>query len=296
MQTKLYTLPDWQEVLQSIGWENAPTEQDIERVITQELTRGCVTFAQQPADQPIENGCRVTLKTESVLPKFNREKTTLTVGSRLYDAGLEAQLCGLTEGQSLHTQVRGEPVKATVLKVERKVYPPLSDALVENLQLEGIRTLSAYRSHMEQKIKGEYASSLCQKLLNRLLSGAEMDQPAQEDVLAVIDCEYAPLRIRFSLDGMTPEAWAESFGNESLKAFYSQIYPDVANLFGTTGKESYYESRKEAAADTIRTCLVLRSILDDQRNATDPTQTLHARETLMRSMQDRLINMIYGGE
>ena len=295
MKTQLYSLPDWQEVLRGIGWEDAPTQKDVDNIITRELTRGAVTFEPQRADTPIENGCRVTLKTQSVLSKFNREKVTVVVGSRLYDAALEERLCGMTQGQTLHTQVKGEAVTATVLAVEKKVYPPLSDALVQNLQLEGICTLSAYRSHMERTVKGEYAAALCQKLLDRLLADAQLPQPEEEDILAVIDREYDALNARFSLDAMTEEKWMEAFGSDKLKAFYAQIYPDVARLFGTTGKESYYESRKADAMQTVQTCLVLRSILANQTEKTDPTLELHARDTLLQSVQARLLTMIYGG-
>lgn len=295
MKTQLYSLPDWQEALRAIGWEDAPTQKDVDAIITRELTRGAVTFEPQSTDTPIENGCRVTLKTQSVLPKFNREKVTVVVGSRLYDAALEEKLCGMTQGQTLHTQVKGEAVTATVLAAEKKVYPPLSDALVQNLHLEGISTLSAYCGHMEQTVKGNYAAALCQKLLDRLLADAEILPLEEEDILAVIDREYDALNARFSLDAMTEEKWMEAFGSDKLKAFYAQIYPDVARLFGTTRKASYYESRKADAIQTIRTCLVLRHILSEQTEKTDPTLELHARQALLKSMQARLLTMIYGG-
>lgn len=295
MITKLFSLPDWQTELRQIGWTDAPTAEDAENAVRRELTRGNVTFAEQPAGTPVEKGCRVTLNTKSNLPKFNREKTVITVGGNLYDASIEELLCGMVSGESGVATVKGEKVEFTVLKVEKKVYPPLGDELVQNLQIDGIGTLEAYRRYMEREVRGNYASALCLKLLDRLLAAAKIDTVAEEDITKVIDREYEPLCARFSLDTMTPEEWKEGFGNSELQAFYAQIYPDVANLFGTTGKESYYESRKEVAAQTVRTCLMLRSVLQQNGDETDPTKSLRARETLLRSMEERILNMIYGG-
>ena len=80
MITKLISVPDWEELLNETGFADAPTAEDVEARIVKELTRGKVTFV-DAGDAPIENGFRVTLRTESMLPKFNKEKTTVTVGA-----------------------------------------------------------------------------------------------------------------------------------------------------------------------------------------------------------------------
>lgn len=292
MKTRLYSLPDWKAVLRDTGWADAPTRDDVERAVLRELTRGKTSFAGQAPDFPIEKGCRVTLRTESVLPKFNKERTVVTVGSGLYDPSVEAQLCGMTEGSQGRTMVRGEAVSFTVTKVEKKIFPALTDALVEELRLEGVSTLAGYRRYMEDKLRREYAAALGRRVVEELVSAAGMEQPAREDVLRVIDLEYEPLRARFSLDTLSPEKWKEDLGRTDLREFYAQIYPDVARLLGTTGKESYYASREEAAADTIRACLVLRHILADEA---DPTEDLQAEHKLMEAMTGRLLEIIYGG-
>lgn len=295
MKTQLYSLPDWKSVLMNIGWADAPTQEDVDKIVLQELTRGKVAYAEQDLTVPIEKGSRVTLRTESVLPKFNKEKTVITVGTGLYEPSLEAQLCGMKAGSSAQATVKGEKVTFTVLKVEKKSYPALTDALVQDLQLDGITSLTAYYSYMENKIKMEYAAGLTKKVVEQLVSTARMDQPVEEDIRHVIDNEYEPLRVRFSLDTLSPEKWKEDFGRVELGQFYAQIYPEVANLFGTTGKESYYESRKEAAAQTIRNCMVLRSILADDTDSTDPTENPQAEQKLMQAMNERLLQIIYGG-
>lgn len=292
MKTKLYSLPDWEAALKNIGWSDAPTQEDVEKKIQQELTRGKVSYAEQSPGTPIEKGCRVTLRTQSVLPKYNKEKTVITVGTGLYDREIEAQLCGMTAGSSAQAMVKGETVSFTVLKAEKKVYPPLTDELVQSQRLDGITKLEDYRRFMENKMRTEYGLALGKKVVEQLLRDAKMDQPAEEDIIRVIDCEYEPLRTRFSLDTLSAKEWEENFGQGELRKFYAQIYPDVANLLGTTSKESYYESRREAAAQTIRACLVLRGILGDE---TDPTEDAQAEQKLMQVMTGRLLTKIYGG-
>ena len=301
MNTQLHQLADWQQVLAEIGWNDAPTQAAIEQTIHRKLTKGYVVFAQQPDDMPIANGCRVTLRTTSVLPKYNRDKTIVTVGNHLYDAGIETMLIGMTAGQSAKTLVKGEDVSFHVVKVERKVFPPLSDEMVQAQQLEGISTLTQYRNHMQTKLQRAYAEQLCEAMLEKLIDSSAMDELDSQDVRQVIDREFEPLRERFShgeddLDAMSPEKWTETFYNPKMKAYYEQIYPDIARLFDTTSKESYYENRRIAAAQVIRRCLVLRSILHDNTDAHDPTCELQAEPELMRVMIDRLCALIYTKE
>lgn len=298
MRTKLHQLPDWQQTLQDMGWADAPTEQTIQQAIRQELTRGYVTFVQQDPSEPIAAGCRVTLKTSSALPRFNREKTKVTVGSHLYHAGIEDMLIGMTAGQSGRTQVEGQAVSFCILGVEKKNLPPLCDEMVEAQHLDGIHSLDQYTAYMREKLQRAYAEQLCGRLVDRLAAGAVMDTPDAADIRQVIDREFEPLRVRFSsggtdLDTIPPDQWKENFYNPKLKTYYEQIYPDVAQLFDTTSKASYYANRQPYAEQTIRRCLVLREILGDTKTAHDPTQALQAERELTQAMVDRLCAILY---
>lgn len=286
------------ENFKKIGWNDAPTEETVRQAICRELTRGYVTFAPQPADTPIEAGCRVTLNTQSALAKFNRDKTVVTVGSRLYDAGIETMLIGMVVGESGQTKVKGEDVSFRILKVERKVFPALTDEMVQAQHVKGVNSLAQYEAYMRTKLQRAYAEQLCGQLLDQLICESSVDTPDAQDVRQVIDREFEPLRVRFShgdedLDTMSPEKWKENFYNPKMKSYYEQIYPDVARLFDTTSKESFYENRREAAEQTIRRCLILRAILEDTTDEHDPTKSLNAERELMQAMVDRLCAIIY---
>lgn len=292
MMTELISVPDCGKVLNEIGFVDAPTSEDIETRIVKELTRGKVTFV-DAGSAPIENGSRATIRTESVLPKFNKEKTTVTVGAGLYDRGVEGRLVGMRVGESASVTVRGENVYLTVLKAERKHMPTLSDEMVRELNIEGVDSLSAYHVYMTEKIRTAYASELGKKVLEKLVECAEFSEISEDDITQVIDLEYAPLNARFGLDKMTPEEWKNDLGRAELKAYYEQIYPDVAIIFGTTGKESFYEVRREPAISTIRNCLVLNAVLN---TSVDPTKEEKAEKKLMETFTELIIEKNYGGK
>ena len=293
MKTQLHSLPDVEQALSQLPWDQAPDRAAIDQAVQRELTKGLVTFAPLPQGTPIRPGCRVTLKTVSPLPKYNREKTLLMVGSNLYNADLEHMLVGMAAGQSGQIEIQGKTVSFDILKAESKAYPPLSDEMVRSQQLEGISTLDQYRDYMGRKMRQEFARKLCEMLLDRLIQGASLDEPDPEDIRQVIDREYQPLHDRFSspeedLDTMSPERWKENFYNPTMKIYYQQIYPDIAPLFDSTSKESYYENRRQPARQTIRRCLVLRELLQDTSDAHDPTLSLQAEPELLQAMTDRL--------
>lgn len=293
MKTQLHSLPDVEQALSQLPWDQAPDPAAIDQAVQRELTKGLVTFAPLPQGTPIRPGCRVTLKTVSPLPKYNREKTLLMVGSNLYNADLEHMLVGMEAGQSGQIEIQGKTVSFDILKAESKAYPPLSDEMVRSQQLEGISTLDQYRDYMGRKMRQEFARKLCEMLLDRLIQGASLDEPDPEDIRQVIDREYQPLHDRFSspeedLDTMSPERWKENFYNPTMKIYYQQIYPDIAPLFDSTSKESYYENRRQPARQTIRRCLVLRELLQDTSDAHDPTLSLQAEPELLQAMTDRL--------
>ena len=292
MKTKLISVPDWNSRLREIGWDDAPTAGDIENRVVRELTRGKVTFV-DAGNAPIENGFRVTLHTESALPKFNRDKVTVTVGSGLYDRTVEERLSDMRVGDSAQVTVKDEPVCFTVLKAEKKHVPELTDEMVHELSIEGVDTLPAYRAYMARKIKTAYASGLLEQLLEQLVSASVFSETEGADIEKVIDLEYAPLNARFGLDRLTPEEWKNDLGRTELKAYYEQIYPDVAIVFGTTGKDSFYEVRREPAIRTIRECLVMNACLGSD---VDPTEEPNAKKTLTEAFTNRITETVFGGE
>lgn len=292
MKTKLISVPDWNSKLHEIGWNDAPTTADIESRVVKELTRGRVTFVDADSS-PIENGFRVTLHTESALPKFNKEKVTVTVGSGLYDRTVEDRLLDMRVGDSAQVTVKDKPVSFTVQKAEKKQIPGLTDEMVRELSIEGVDTLSAYRAYIARKIKTAYASKLLEQLLEQLTQASVFSGTEEADIEKVIDLEYSPLNARFGLDRLTPEEWKNDLGRTELKAYYEQIYPDVAIVFGTTGKDSFYEVRREPAIRTIRECLIMNACLGSD---VDPTEEPNAKKTLTEAFTNRITETVFGGE
>ena len=285
-------MPDWRQALAGLGLEGAPDNADIDAAVLRELSRGRVSFA--AADGPVEAGFRVTLRTESALPKFNREKTAVTVGGGLYSREIESALIGMRAGESGSAVVKGEPVSFTVTRVERRVYPELTDELARAQGIPGVETLAQYRAYMASKLRGEFAGGVSARLIALLIAGAEMDEPDERDIRAVIDREYEPLRERFShggedIDAISDEQWRENFYRPELKASYELIYPDIATFMDTTSKADYYEKRRPTAIETIRECLILNAVLG--RDA-DPTSDRDALRSLRAALDEELCGLI----
>lgn len=297
MNTKLDHLPDTAEVWRTLDRSGAPTEADIDAEVLRTLSRGKVTF--EPCDDAVEAGDRVTIKTSSVLKKYNREKTVLVVGSGLYDSVIEGMLIGMRAGESAEAAIKGEQVRFSVTLVERRAYPELTDALVREQNIDGVETLKQYREYMALKLHREYAEMLAGRLLERLDAAAKTGEPDAEDVRMVIDREFEPLRARFltggtDLDTLSGEEWRENFYNPQLKPYYDQIYPDVAMLFDTTDKASFYANRTPHARETIRCCLILRAVLGENGEEYDPTRSLDAEKKLRAELTERIYAEIYG--
>ena len=124
MKTKLLSVPDWGKVLNEIGFADAPSQNDIEARIVKELTRGKVTF-EDAGSEPIEKGFRVAIRTQSTLPKFNKEKTTLTVGAGLYDPTVEERLVGMRAGRAQKSRSKARLCASPCLKPKGSISPSL---------------------------------------------------------------------------------------------------------------------------------------------------------------------------
>lgn len=297
MKTKLNYMPDAAQLWRELDRSSAPTEADIDAEVLRTLSFGKVTF--EPCDAPAEAGDRVTIKTSSVLKKYDREKTVLVVGSGLYDRVIEGMLIGMRAGESAEANIKGEQVRFSVTLVERRAYPELTDALVREQNIDGVETLPQYREYVTAKLRREYAEELTDRLLEQLDESAKTGEPDAQDVRMVIDREFEPLRARFltggmDLDTLSGEEWRKNFYNPELKAYYDQIYPDVAMLFDTTDKASFYANRAEHARDTIRCCLILREVLGERGEEYDPTLSLDAEKKLRAELTERIYAEIYG--
>ena len=165
-------------------------------------------------------------------------------------------------------------------------------ARAENGDIDAMVSVADYIV-WEEDAKSEIDPELGKKVLEKLVTSAEFSAISEEDITQVIDLEYAPLNARFGLDKLTPEEWANDLGRAELKAYYEQIYPEVAIIFGTTGKESFYEVRREPAINTVKDCLVLNEILG---TFVDPTKEEKAEKKLMEMFTELIFDKIYGGK
>lgn len=79
------------------------------------------------------------------------QQAQFTAGRHFFDPSLEDALLGMTCGQITTLTVRGQTAPVTVCSVKRRYIPPLTDAEIASLGIEGVGTIGEYRQHLIQK-------------------------------------------------------------------------------------------------------------------------------------------------
>ena len=118
-----------------------PSEAELKELARKGVVKDQLVLAPLPEDEPAMQGDTLTLHTVSELPKFNKERVTVSIGRGLYDKGLEAALVGKKSGESCTVTVKDKPVTATILEIKRKTAPEPTDEMVEAMHTRAEGTI-----------------------------------------------------------------------------------------------------------------------------------------------------------
>lgn len=278
MRTKLISLADTESVLQKINEVHLPNESDLEETIKKELTKGHVFYIQKDENQPITLGNKVTLKISSNISKFNKDKVSINVGSKLYSEIVENALIGLKVGACKTVVINGENAEFTVLKAEELCYPELTNDMVVEKNIEGVKTLAKFKEYYLAKKQSEIVKAYAQACIHELIKQSEFAEMNQLDIKEVIDQQFNVLRERFlhsdlDLETLSQEEWEQNFYNPEKYPYYKKIYPDVALLMGVRNKKEFYDSLYLEGVKAIQIFLVLSQLLEKENpDEFDPTK------------------------
>jgi len=128
-----------------------PTEAELKELARKSVVKDQLVLAPLPEGACAAPGDTLTLRTISELPKFNKERVTVSIGRGLYDKGLETALVGKKVGEGCTVTVKDKSVTATVLELKRKTAPAPTDEMVEALHEKDykgneIHTYAAYEA------------------------------------------------------------------------------------------------------------------------------------------------------
>ena len=121
------------------------------------------------------------------------ENYELELGSNSFIPGFEDQLVGATAESEVEVKVtfptnyheslagKDATFKVKVHEVKSKVYPKLTDELVQELKVEGVNTVAEYKAYVEELLKQQkedaYQSDLRSKLVDKAVANAKVVIP-----------------------------------------------------------------------------------------------------------------------
>lgn len=287
MRTRLISLADTKSVLKNINEVHIPNAGDLEEIITKELTKGHLFYVQKDESQPITLGNKVTLKIWSNISKFNKDKVSINVGSKLYSEVVENALIGLKVGASKTVIINGENVEFTVLKAEDLCYPELTNDMVAEKAIEGVETLEQFKEYFLTQKQNEISKAYAHECIDAFIEQSEFTEIDLLDIKEVTDQQFNVLRERFlhsdmDLDKLSQEEWEHEFYNPEKYPYYKKIYPDVALLMGVRNKKEFYDSLASEGVKAIKTYLVLSQLLAKKNpEEFDPTKVFKGEEKLV---------------
>ena len=219
---------DLNKYIDAIDLSRIPTEQDVEEAFKKAIVKGHIELKELGAGEAVQEGDTLKIAAESALPKFNKPGVTVTVGRGLYNKDLELALIGKKIGESVEIMVNDSPVKATVLSIKRKVLPEPTDAMVEELGIEGVHTVEEYRPKFIEQFEMSTFGPIIGEMIQKIMEDGKYEAPYDEDLDILGELEIGSFRNFFreekgvDIDTATPEQFKELLGVETAEAFKAE--------------------------------------------------------------------------
>ena len=155
MRSRLLSLADPCGLINGPIRESLPIEEVYDNV-ERDLQTLCMEHKETVPVSRVENGDTAVLNLCSKAPKYNRKGLWLRVGANLFDADLEKSLPGRKTGSSYMMTIGNTTVEISLEKCLRTRIPEPSDAFIESLGMEEIKTLAQYRAHSADYHKAQF--------------------------------------------------------------------------------------------------------------------------------------------
>lgn len=262
------------------AYRRIPTDPELNELARKGIVREQLVLMPLPDDAKAEVGDTAVLKTESELPKFNKERVTATLGRGLYSRELETALIGKTAGEGITTEINGQQVRATVLELKRRQAPEPTDKMVAALEqkdLEGnpITTVEEYFRYIRSAKVNEVLANVNYYVMEAILKDYPMEVFDEEDIRILGELEKETFIKLFAekegidLTKEVPKSWEEDMNVHSIDEFIAM-------------RRDWYKIK-------IRQCLILLNILGlHAEGKTDPLDHYEVLSELQLKMFDRI--------
>lgn len=257
-----------------------PGEAELKELARKGVVKDRMVLVPLPEDAPAERGDTLTLRTVSELPKFNKERVTVTIGRGLYDKGLEEALTGKKAGESVRVTVKEKPVAAEILEIKRKSAPEPTDEMVEAMgekdyKGNAIRTYAEYEKFICEGKTYEALGHISYYLMEAVMKDYPVTDYSEEDIKALGDLE------REFFHRMTLETEGVDLYKLSREEMQEKMHCDSLDHF-VSMRYDWYKTK-------IHQCLILLNMLDlPCEGKTDPLDHYEVLAELTDMMYDKI--------
>lgn len=257
-----------------------PTQAELKKLARKGVVKDQLVLAPLPEGACAQLGDTLTLRTVSELPKFNKERVTVSIGRGLYDKGLEEALAGKKVGEGCEVAVKGKPVSATVLEIKRKTAPEPTDEMVEAMgekDYKGnlIRTYAEYEKFICEGKTYEAVGAVNYYMMTDIIADYPLTQYDEEDIRALGDLER--------------EMFHKLFLEEKGVDLYQMPKEQMQEMWHCDSFDEFIAMRYEWYKTKIHQCLIYLNLFDlPCEGRTDPLDHYEVLAELTEMMYDRI--------
>lgn len=266
-----------------------PSEKEVEELAYKGLIKDHLVLLPVPEGTAAQLGDTITFQTKSELPKFNKEKVTVSIGRGLYNKELETEAVGKKAGDSYYLVIKDKPVSVTILEIKRKQEPAeVTDDMVIELQVKDykgnpISTVERYMAYTKEQKKLECLSTINYYIMEKLLQDypvAECD-PKDLDRLAELEKEFFK-KIYMEQEGLDVSTLSKEKAQE---------------MWNCDSFDDFIKLRYEWYKMKVQQCLVFRNILGlEEHPDYDYTDHYEVLSELQQKIFDMLEKRLNGGK
>lgn len=257
-----------------------PSEAELKELARKGVVKDQLILVPLPEGSCAEPGDTLTLHTVSELPKFNKERVTVSIGRGLYDKGLEAVLVGKKAGESCTVTVKDKPVTATILEIKRKTAPEPTDEMVEAMQEKDyqgniIHTYAEYEAFIcEGRIMGDLAD-INYYMMEAIIKDYPITEFSEEDIQILSDLER--------------KMFHKLFLEEKGIDLYQMSKEEMQEMWHCDSFDDFIAMRYEWYKVKIHQCLIYLNLLGlPCEGKTDPLDHYEVLSELQTMMFDKI--------
>ncbi len=256
-----------------------PMDAELKELARKAIIRDQIVLTPLPDGEPAQEGDTAILKTESALPRFNKERVTVTLGRGLYSRELEQSLIGKAVGESVTMEIQGEQVRAALLELKRKQAPEPTDEMVRSLQAKDnqgnpVTTVAAYETYIHEQKTMEALATVNYYVMQKILADYPMTAFDESDIRVLGQLEKVYFAGLLRKQGFDPE---------------KEVPPDWEKDMHIHSLDEFIEKRRDWYQMKIQQCLIFLNILGlPCEGKTDPLDHYEVLSELQLRIFDKI--------